>query len=231
MIIKIVKKILEIIIQGDLMVSVIIRNFNEEEYIGFAIQSVLDHINNPEIIIVDNNSTDNSLGVVRLFNDRCDIKIIKIDAYTPGKSLNMGVNAASFNNILILSAHAQITALNLEKVKKDLNRHVAVFGNQNPIYKGKKISKRYVWSHFKANEVIENMFSEIENRHFLHNAFCFYRRSYLVDNPFDENLSGKEDRYWAEDTVKKGYTYLYDSVNLISNHYYTVNGATWKGLG
>ena len=42
------KKIQEKIMKGDLMdrISVIIRNRNEEQYIGFAIQSVLDHFNN-----------------------------------------------------------------------------------------------------------------------------------------------------------------------------------------
>ena len=57
-----------------------------------------------------------------------------------------------------------------------------------------------------------------------------YSRQFLLDNPFDELLSGKEDRYWAEDVVKKGYKYYYDS-NLVVNHYYTKNGATWKGIG
>ena len=45
-------------------VSVIIRNKNEERWIGHAIQSVVDFIDNPEIIIVDNNSTDNSKRIV-----------------------------------------------------------------------------------------------------------------------------------------------------------------------
>ena len=36
-------------------ISVIIRNRNEERYIGYAIQSVLDTFDKPEIIIVDNN--------------------------------------------------------------------------------------------------------------------------------------------------------------------------------
>ena len=47
----------------DLMdkISVIIRNRNESEYIGFAIQSVIDHFEDPEIIIMDNNSNDDSL--------------------------------------------------------------------------------------------------------------------------------------------------------------------------
>jgi glycosyltransferase involved in cell wall biosynthesis len=55
-------------------VSVIIRNHNEKEYIGFAIQSVLDYIPNSEILIIDDNSTDDSLEVVRLFNNIGNIK-------------------------------------------------------------------------------------------------------------------------------------------------------------
>ncbi len=213
------------------MVSVIIRNYNEEEYIGFAIQSVLENIKDPEIIVIDNNSTDESLSVVRLFNDRCNIKVFKINEYTPGKAINIGVKKSKNETILILSGHSQITKLNLKEVKKQLEEYVAVFGNQNPIYKGKKISKRYIWSHFKKNTKIENMFSEIENRSFLHNAFCFYNKSYLETHPFDENLSGKEDRYWAIEAINKGKKYLYDSENMICNHYYTKNGATWRGMG
>ena len=48
-------------------ISVIIRNKNEEKYIGYAIQSVIDNFDKPEIIVVDNNSTDESLGIVKLF--------------------------------------------------------------------------------------------------------------------------------------------------------------------
>ena len=56
-------------------ISVIIRNKNEQDYIGFAIQSVIDHFNNPEIIVVDNNSTDDSLEIVNLFIDRANIRL------------------------------------------------------------------------------------------------------------------------------------------------------------
>ena len=34
--------------------SVIIRTRNEEQWIGHAMQSVLNHLNKPEIIIIDN---------------------------------------------------------------------------------------------------------------------------------------------------------------------------------
>ena len=66
-------------------ISVIIRNKNEQEYIGFAIQSVIDSFNEPEIIIVDNYSTDDSLEIVNLFIDRANIKIIKIFSILFGK--------------------------------------------------------------------------------------------------------------------------------------------------
>lgn len=210
-------------------ISVIIRNRNESEYIGFAIQSCLDYFKNPEIIIVDNNSTDDSLEIVNLFKDRTTIKVITINDYTPGKSINMGVKEASHDLILILSAHAQITAINKKQIQSDLNTYVAVFGKQTPIYKGKKISKRYIWSHFK-DIAEENMYSQIENRYFLHNAFCFYNKETLIKYPFDEKLSGKEDRYWAIDMRNRNENYLYDG-KLTCNHFYTNNGATWKGLG
>ena len=212
-------------------ISIIIRNRNEDSYIGFAIQSVIDHIKNPEIIVVDNQSTDESMKVVSLF-DKHNIKKYNINGnYTPGKALNLGAKKASNNTILVLSAHSQITAINIEMLSQWFkNNYVAVFGNQTPIYKGKKITKRYIWSHF-TNNTEDNLYSKIEDRYFLHNAFCFYQRDFLLNNPFDEKLSGKEDRYWATNIIKKGFNYKYDGFYQKCNHFYTPEGATWKGIG
>ena len=83
-------------------ITVLIRTKNEEQWIGHCIQSVLDNINNPEIIILDNNSKDRTIEIARNFlhdktlkNTRSrsysDIKFINIANYTPGRSLNVGV--------------------------------------------------------------------------------------------------------------------------------------------
>ncbi len=48
-------------------ISVVIRTKNEERWIGHSIQSVLDQLSKPEIIIVDDNSKDETLHVVRHF--------------------------------------------------------------------------------------------------------------------------------------------------------------------
>ena len=211
------------------MISIIVRNRNEGEYIGFTLQSICDYIPDAEVIVMDNNSTDDSMDVVTLFNTRLNITTSNIENYTPGKSLNTAVGMCSNDIILILSAHSQITKMDLGHVQSLLKFHSAVFGNQTPIFYGKKISKRYIWSHFVDNEVV-NIYSTIEDRPFLHNAFCFYNKSDLIETPFDEELSTKEDRYWAIDILKEGKSYLY-TPKIEVNHYYTGNGATWKGLG
>ena len=214
-------------------ISVIIRCRNEENHIGLAIQSVIDNFDNPEIIVVDNNSTDESMKVVSLFDRHNIIKLSMNGNYTPGKALNLGVSKASNKYILILSAHGEITKMDMKCVMHCLDdeKIEAVFGNQVPIYRGKRITKRYIWMHFTGDDYITNMVSPIEKRHFLHNAFCFYNREFLLENPFDESLSGKEDRYWADNLVNVlGKGYFYTSLIEIK-HYWTPNGATWKGLG
>lgn len=210
-------------------ISIIIRNRNEAEYIGFALQSVCDFLPEAEVIVVDNNSTDDSLNVVSLFSDRLNIKVVSIKDYTPGRAINLGVKEASKEYILVLSAHCQLTSLDFNLVIDKLFSYRAIFGQQNPIYRGKKITKRYVWSHF-SDKITINMHSDIENRYFFHNAFSFFKRDTLLVTPMPEIYSGKEDRYWVKDIVESGEKYIY-LPELKVNHFYTGNGATWKGLG
>ena len=210
-------------------ISIIIRNRNESEYIGYSIQSCIDHFTNPEIIIIDDNSKDDSDKVISLF-DKADINIKQLpNRYTPGYSLNYGIKQCTNNTVLVLSAHCQITNMDLDYTKNLLTKYVAVFGKQTPIYRGKKITPRYIWSHFGDTQD-KNLHSPIEQRYFLHNAFCFYNKNFLENNPFDETLHGKEDRYWAIDMIKQGHDYLYDP-KIQCNHFWTPKGATWKGIG
>lgn len=213
------------------MISILIRNRDEAQHIGFAIQSCIDHFENPEILILDNKSSDESLKICSMF-DKHDLKILKVGKnYSPGYALNFGVQNSKYENILILSAHCQIINFSsIQSIEKIFDEGFkAVFGKQIPIFKGKKITPRYIWSHF-VDVKVENMFSQIENRQFLHNAFCFYKKSILLKHPFDEHLSGKEDRYWAIARVEDNMKYLYDP-SIVCNHFYTEKGATWKGLG
>ena len=218
--------------------SVIIRARNEERWIGHSIQSVLDFVSFPEIIIINNGSTDRTVEIAKHFQadpelvtNRAytEIKILEIDEYTPGKAINLGASQASNDFIMVLSSHCVLKKFSFEKHKKDLNEHSAIFGNQIPIWEGKKIKKRYLWSHFSEKKSV-NMFSEMEDRYFFHNAASIFRKETLLTDPFDENLTGKEDRYWANKIISDGRTILYDP-DMEVDHHYTDNGNTWKGIG
>lgn len=219
-------------------ISVVIRARNEDRWIGHCIQSVLDNIESPEIIVIDNMSTDETIPIVKTFQHDPTLsdskgytstKVIQIEDYSPGKALNMGISNASGKYVLIISSHCVLREFPEELVKQYLQEHIAVFGNQTPFYNGKRISKRYLWSHFIEEEVV-NMFSDIEERYFFHNALSFFKKSDIIKFPFNENLTGKEDRYWAIDIVKKGKSYIY-APSLSADHHYTENGNTWKGIG
>ena len=219
--------------------SIIIRCKNEERWIGHTIQSILDLIYKPEIIVIDNGSDDNSMNIVKHFihdptleqdinSNFTKIKILQMDNYTPGKALNLGIKNSSFDRIMIISAHCVLKKINLSKHYDDLNNYPCIFGNQIATWNGKKIKKKYIWSHFVKQEVV-NMYSKFEERYFLHNAISLYKKDFIIDNPFDEYLLSKEDRYWCNDIVKKNKSFLYDP-HLEVDHHYTINGATWKGL-
>ena len=158
-----------------------------------------------------------------------NIKVFKIKGYTPGKALNFGARRAKNSVVLIISAHCVLKKINLEKHFFDLKKNVCIFGNQIPIWNGKKITKRYIWSNFIKEEK-KNMFSKLEKRYFIHNGIAIYNRKFLVKNPFNENLAGKEDRYWANKIIKKNKSFLYDP-SIEVDHHYTINGNTWKGIG
>ena len=79
--------------------SVVIRTKNEARWIGHAIQSILNLIHKPEIIIVDDNSDDETLKIIRYFSqdpvlknnenkNYTNIKIFQIINFSFVKSFN-----------------------------------------------------------------------------------------------------------------------------------------------
>jgi len=211
-------------------ISAIIRCRNEERWIGHAIQSVLDFIDDPEIIVVDNNSSDHSRMVVRNFIGSARIKIVSIEDYTPGSALNLGITQATGEYVLVLSAHCILRNFSAMEVVDALEDHIAVFGKQTPVYQGKRITPRYLWANFQ-DSVKVNPYCKAENRYFLHNGLCLYKKAFLERFPFDPDLAGKEDRYWINSLVEHGHTFLYDPDHMSCEHHWTMDGNTWKGIG
>ena len=58
-------------------ISVVIRTKNEERWIGHCIQSVIEFLNKPEIIVVDNNSEDETIPIIKSFKEDPNLKYNK----------------------------------------------------------------------------------------------------------------------------------------------------------
>ena len=170
--------------------SVILRNRNEERYIGYCIQSLVDFFGDGvEIILVDNESTDDSIRIVNTF-DYLNIKKVDISKnnYTPGRALNLGVENCTNDYILIISAHCEIVKLYPTDVINNLDSgFVAVGGKQIPIWDGKKVTPRYLLSNF-GDERKVNYWCDSENRYFFHNAFSIFNTEHLKTYLFDLSI-------------------------------------------
>jgi len=222
------------------MVSFIVRTKNEERWVGHCIQSILDKFgkDSSDIIIIDNESTDETLQIVKMFKD-CNLKVLTIPKmeYTPGKALNMGLSATAEDSLYacITSAHCQIKDIDKVSLDKHMNNKdcFGVIGRQIPVYKGRKLKSKYVWENFsnETSEPIRNLIeNDRENMLFFHNAFSFINLGIWRSYNFCENVSGKEDREWASRMNEMGYHSIYDpSQSCI--HHWTHNCATWSGLG
>ncbi len=90
-------------------ISIIVPLYNKENAIRQTIQSVLDQsFKDYELLIVDDGSTDNSLAVVRSFND----KRIRLVSKTNGgvsDARNFGIKNAKSDYIFLLDADDTIT--------------------------------------------------------------------------------------------------------------------------
>ena len=84
------------------MISVVIPAFNEEKYISNCLDSIVrqESAQNLEVIVVDNNSTDNTLKVIQKFRDRLNLKIVIEKKKGRGAARSRGFQTAKGDIIL-----------------------------------------------------------------------------------------------------------------------------------
>ena len=189
------------------MISVVIRTRNEEKWLGRCLEALKHQsISDLEAVVVDSGSTDNTVAIVRRYGSR----LVELDAnhFTYGRALNLGIQTARGGVVAILSAHciplndqwAERLAMNLSQD----NEIVACYGRQEPLPDSNIFDKRDLWTTFGLDRRIQ------VKDYFFHNANAMVRREIWEKFPFDETLSGVEDRAWAKQVVEYGYKIVYE---------------------
>jgi rhamnosyltransferase len=86
------------------LASVVIRNRNEREYLERLLRVLSLQTVRPEIVMVDNESTDGSAEVAAASGSKL-IHIAKSE-FTYGRAINIGVAAAAADIVILLSSHS-----------------------------------------------------------------------------------------------------------------------------
>ena len=85
--------------KNNLKISVILRSKNEERWVGHCIQSILDNFTNPEIINIDNQSTDDTAQIIKNF--RKDNNLISDDPRYTKIIFERDQSISCFDNTLL----------------------------------------------------------------------------------------------------------------------------------
>jgi glycosyltransferase involved in cell wall biosynthesis len=207
-----------------MVISIIIRTFNEERYLGELIKAINKQIVNDfsiEIVIVDSGSTDNTLKICESFN----CKIAKIDKsdFSFGKSLNLGCLASSGDVFVFVSGHCipsnEFWLLNLINPiieKKAVFTYGRQIGNEHSMFSEKQIFKKY----FPLKSSIP------QNGFFCNNANSAILKEEWERFRFDEILTGLEDLHLAKKIVESGKFLGYVSTAVV----YQLHHENWHKI-
>ena len=149
---------------------------------------------------------------------------MKIKPFNYSKSLNIGMSYSESNLVMILSAHCilfnEVAASTMIKEFKDKNIG-AVFGRQLPTNKSSPHDVRDLLTVFGRERLVYS------THPFFHNAFSMIRKDCWKIKNFDEKVNGIEDRIWAREIAKLGYSVIYQP-NAAAYHEHGLNHGTSK---
>lgn len=207
-------------------VSIIIRTKNEEKWIKSCLNSLINQdYKNFDIIIVDNESDDSTLDLVKNHDLFYKIKIVKTYNYIPGKALNDGIKVTNSEIIVCISAHC-IPSNNtwLSDLVKPLsikNNIVATYGRQVPMPYSDPDNVRDLLVVFSKDERLQ------KNDYFFHNAHSAFFRKIWEKFPFSEKLTNIEDREFGKNLIDNGFHIYYNPTPCVY-HYHGIHQSNNK---
>ena len=161
-------------------VCVIMPTFNEEQAIKQVIEDFQSQDSVEHIIVIDNNSSDNTVNIAK----KCGVTTIeKLENKGYSHSIVMGLNAAlktDANIIAITESDGTFNGYDLDKMIPYLNNSDMVIGSrQNQVIseKGNQNSGFFVWANFVLAKLIQIKYLSLEHMGIVNltDVGCVYR--------------------------------------------------------
>lgn len=185
--------------------SLVVRAYNEAGHLGRLLEGIEKQtVEDVELILVDSGSTDATVEIARA----AGAKIVRIPAteFSFGRSLNLGLQAATREHVVIASAHVRPVYPDWLECLLRPFRDGAValaYGKQ----RGDATSR------VSEDRIFRQWFPEQDagrqSSPFCNNANAAIRREVWRQHPYDEALTGLEDVAWAKWAQGNGYHVAY----------------------
>ena len=187
--------------------SIVIRAYNEEKHIGRLLEGIRHQTaNEVEVILVDSGSRDATIPIAESF--AAEIVHIPPQEFTFGRSLNLGIQSAKSEFVVIASAHVYPVypdwLASLLHPFEDA-RVALTYGKQRAPERV-RFSEKQIYLQWYPDD--SNLRQETI---FCNNANAAIRKSLWEKNPYDETLTGLEDVAWAKWVKEQGYDIAYVS--------------------
>jgi rhamnosyltransferase len=189
-------------------VSIIVRTKNEDFWIGKCLNEIFNQkYKNFEVILVDNNSKDKTISIVKKNFPKVKIINYKSKIFLPGKALNLGIKKSKGSLVAMISGHCIPKNENwLNNLVQNFKNSdvIACYGRQEPSDISEPNDVRDLTYLFGLDKKIQ-----IKDP-FFHNANSMIRKSTWKKNQFDETIKHIEDRLWASLVLKNGKKIIYE---------------------
>ncbi len=198
--------------------SIVIRSRNESKWLPFTLEAIKKQSKNDhEVVLVDNQSTDDSVGIARKFGVK---KIVNLKQFRPGHALNLGASYCEGKKIVFLSAHCipadEYWLDNLGDALDEAERIFCAYGRQLPLAITSDKDRRDLINTFGLDSKVQ------VKDFFFHNANSIVFADYIAKHPFDNQVTNVEDRLWAKEVINRGDRIAYTPDACVF-HYHGIN--------
>lgn len=198
---------------GSIHLTVLIRTRNEAKSLVKVFEALANQITSFEweILVVDNDSQDETLKLCKEYNAR--VVNIPQNEFSYGKSLNLGMREAKGEVVVVISAHSLPISRNFLELAAEPFRENSRLAAARCLGLS---STSQIASWFKPKYL---MFDNAEDQRNYESGIewltsypaatgAVYRRSVCNVIRFDENLESVEDKIWASAALRAGYVIL-----------------------
>tara|TARA_B100000787_G_scaffold159998_1_gene138681 strand:+ start:9970 stop:11241 length:1272 start_codon:yes stop_codon:yes gene_type:complete len=198
-------------------ISILIRAFNESKWINICLKKINEQSIKPfEIIVVDNNSSDGTIEIIKKFYKKT--KIYKYNHnYAPGKMLNFGMSKCKGDYVLVISAHCipcdNFLIKNLVMHLEKDTRICASYARQVSLNFSDDLTIRDLMLTYGSESKLQKTDPQFNN------ACSIIRKNEWKNNKFDNSITNLEDRYWAAQMLMKK-KFIYYSAESKVFHYH-----------